>query len=395
MRHIGVDESSDPVEDPYCKLHLNSPVGGWFPALRTLSWSITESNLPYADLFFSPHLEAIFIQVSWSLSLHRIPSDILSTIASTIAILPASALQVLLVEIHCPRIPPLYLKDPLSSVVLRCGPLLTEFSSPIPLSSAAVNHLIQLPHLRTWDTGDPPPTYSPSSLPLVFPPLIKFTLRKHAAHGWLSLFKRLQHGVSTTQGATPLSRVVESLQSLDIESFHDRITDFSFASTIQIFRNLVSLNVGARCHATNGEVQCGFKLDNDNINNLATALPQLESLFLGRVCPENTCATTVVCLLVISVCCIKLQELEVHFNTTNIVEDFKNISEDPQLREASSLPRCTLSCLDVTQMPLTLDEPGLEIVVNGMINIFPALGGFAGREQVWDRLNARIVEGGV
>jgi len=278
-------------------------------------------------------------------------------------------------------IPSTYLKDSLSSVVLCCGPSLTEFSSPVPLSGAAVNHLVQLPHLRTWHTGDPPPVYSPSSLPLVFPPLIKFTLRKHAAHGWLSLFKRLQHGVSTTQGATPLSRVVESLRSLDIESFPDRIIDLPFASTIQMFRNLVSLNVGAHCHNENGEGQCAFKLDNDDINNLAMALPQLESLFLRWVCPENTCATTVVCLLVISVCCIKLQELEVHFNTTNVVDDFKNISEDPRFRELRSLPRCTLSCLDVSQTPLTLDEPSLEIVVNGMINIFPALAGFTGASK--------------
>ena len=391
MRHIGLDESSVPVEDPYCKLRLNSPVGGWFPALQTLSWSITESNLPYADLFFSPHLEEVFIQVSWSLSVLKVPSDILPTIASTISILPTSTLQVLLVVINCRTIPSTYLKDSLSSVVLRCGASLTEFSSPIPLSGAAVNHLIQLPHLRTWRTRDPPPVYSPSSLPLVFAPLTKFTLEEHAAHGWLYLFKRLQHGVSTTKDATPLSRVKESLQTLDIDSFPDPIIDSSFASTIQMFRNLVSLNVGAHCHDENGHGQCAFKLDNDGVNKLAMALPRLESLFLGRACHENTCATTVACLLAVSVCCVKLQELEVHFNTTNITDDFKNISEDPRFRELRSLPRCTVPYLEIYQTPLTLDEPGLETVVNGMLNIFPALRWFAGREQAWDRLNKRIM----
>ena len=39
-------------EETLNKLRLNSPPGGWFPALQGLSWCITEFNLPYADLCF-------------------------------------------------------------------------------------------------------------------------------------------------------------------------------------------------------------------------------------------------------------------------------------------------------------------------------------------------------
>jgi hypothetical protein len=82
---------------------------------------------------------------------------------------------------------------------------------------------------------------------------------------------------------------------------------------------------------------------------------------------------TVACLLFFSVNCTRLRMLTVHFNTTNIVDDFNHTFEDPQFRELRSLPRCPLMCFDAHSMPLHLDEPDFETVVNGMLNIFPSL----------------------
>ena len=39
--------------------------------------------------------------------------------------------------------------------------------------------------------------------------------------------------------------------------------------------------------------------------------------------------TIVACLLTISTYCVGLEKLEIHFSTTNIVNDFKNIQEVP------------------------------------------------------------------
>jgi len=388
MRCVKVDDSSVLTEDTYHKLRLNSPAGGWFPALQTLSWDVMKSNLPHIDLFLSPHLKRISISPPSS---QTIPHEILPAIASAISTLPASALETLLMEIDQDMVPPSYLKDSLSSVVLRCGPSLTRFTSLVPLSDAAVNHLIQLPHLRTWHTGGPPPTYAPSSLPPVFPPITKFTLESCAANGWLSLFKHLEHTASTIHGATPMSRVKQSLKSLNIiEGSPDPIIDVSFTSTIQIFRDLVSLNVWTDCHDNNGGGQCIFRLDNDDVIKLVTTLSQLESLLLGDPCFENTCTTTVACLLPISVYSTKLRDLTIHFNTTNVVEDFKGISRDPRFQELRSLPRCTLSCLYVSQTPLTLDGPGFETVANGMTDLFPALQNIVGDERAWWQLDERI-----
>jgi len=382
-----VDEWSSALgDDTFRQLRLNSPATGrWFPALRDLSWYITKYNFPYADLFFSPHLERVSIYMSLAWRNSEVPPEILPAITSTISALPGPTLQYLFISVDYRRMPWAYFKESLSSVVLRCGQSLTEFTSPIPLTDAAVNHLIRLPHLRVWHIENPPPSYSASPLPLVFPPLTELTFGESAGCGWLSLFERLEGRASTMQGVTPLFRMKESLESLNIETIFGPMTNSLFASPIQIFRNLTYLNVEVYCHE-DGRGQCTFKLNDDHVTKLAMALSQLDYLQLGHPCFENTCATTVACLLPISVYCVKLQSLEIHFNTTNIIEDFKNISEEPEFQELRSLPRCPVSYLDVYLTPLTLDEPGLKTVAEGMVDIFPSLEHCEGLEEVWDEV---------
>ena len=392
MCQVCVDERSDLMEDAYRKFRLSSPPGGWFPALQELSWRIMEPNLPYIDLFSSPHLKRISIYTPLMWANFEAPPNILAAIASAVSTLPVPpVLRSLSIDIRCIA-PPGYFKDSISSAVLRCGPSLTEFTTTVTLSDAAANHLIRLPHLRTWRIEGTPPSYSASSLPLVFPPLTNLILGKGAARGWLSLFQRLEDGISPRQGVTPLSQVKESLKFLDANDRSGLIINFSLISPIQIFRNLVSLGVVVFCRDEVGEGQCTFGLNDDNVTELAVALPQLETLFLGSPCADNTCATTVACLLPISVHCLKLRELQIHFNTTNIVDDFKDISKNPRFQEFHLLPRCTLSHLQVDRMPLILDKPGSEIAVEGILNIFPHLGKFSGVEQSWHDLSKRIAK---
>ena len=367
MRQVGV---GDLAADTLRELRLNSPAGGWFPVLHRLYWYITESNLPYMDLFFSQYLKEVTIspQRSWVES--GVPHDITPAIASTISALPASTLQSLWVAYGVTWAD---LKVSLSSVASRCGPSLTEFTSPIPLSDAAINHLIHLPNLRIWRLKGHPPNYSTLPSPPTFPPLTEFALGGGATRDWLSLFKRLESGATSTQVVTPLSRIKESLGALEFENSPGFTIDALFTSTVRIFRNLTYLVVQIDCHDEDYEGRCPFKLNDDNVTKLAMALPQLEYLFLGRPCAKNTCTTTVACLLPISVYCLKLDELEIHFNTTNIVDDLKNISEDPRFQTVRSLPRCSLDYLGVWQIPLTVDDTDFEDVVNGILDIFPTL----------------------
>jgi len=113
----------------------------------------------------------------------EVPRDLLPAIASTISTIPTSTLKLLLVDTtHPRRVSWAYFKDTFSSVALRCGPSLTEFTPPVPLSDAAVDHLLRLPHLRTWRIEGPPPTYS-TSPPLILPSLTKLILGEGAVSG--------------------------------------------------------------------------------------------------------------------------------------------------------------------------------------------------------------------
>jgi len=396
MRQVSVDERMSLGKETFEKLRLNSPPGGWFPALQDLSWTITESNLLYADLFFSPHLKTISIRATYLWHKTGVPLGIIPTLVSKISALPTSSLERISVNANHWTMPWAHFKDSLSSIVLRCGPSFTEYDSPVPLSNTALDHLIQLPRLRTWRIHGPPPDYLASSLPLVFPPLRELILWKCAVRGWLPLLQRLD-GASTTQGVTPLSRTKESLKILKIKI--DNVSgaelndisriyiNASSISTIRCFRNLVDLDVQVYCDNRH----CIFELNNDSVTELAMALTQLESLLLGHPCYENTCLTTVACLLPISVHCNKLEKLEIHFNTTNIVDDFKNILEDPRFQQLRPLPRCPLGRLDVDRIPLDLDEWDFETVVNGMSDIFPSLTRCEGVKQSWDELSGKII----
>ena len=381
-------------EETLNKLRVNSPPGRWFPALQDLSWFVTESSLPWANRSFSPHLKRISIYVKWAWDNTALRFGSLPTLASIISALPTSSLERMSVDdnYHI-MLPWKHLKDSFSSVILRCGPSFTEYDSPVPLSDAAMDHLIHLPHLRTWRIHGPPPTYSTSSLPLVFPPLRELTLGEGAACGWFLLLRRLEGGASTTQGVTPLSKAKEFLKVLNVEDMSAINIDPSFVSTIQCFRNLVDLNVyDWHCPRINDEGECIFKLNDGNITELAMALAQLESLLLGRPCSKNTCLTTIACLLPISVHCSKLKKLNIHFNTTNIVDDLKNILEDSRFQQLRSLPRCPLTSLNVHDMPLSLDEPDLETVAKGMVDIFPSLTDCKGWEGSWKELSRAIAD---
>lgn len=387
MRALRVNEMSTLEGDTLYKLRLNSPPGWWFPALQKLSWTITRSNLPFvADLCFSPHLKMVSISVARRRDDHE---DVLAAINSTISALPTTNLQLLLISPNRKKIPWARFEDSFSSVVLRCGQSLTKFISPIPLSDAAINHLIQLPCLRTLHIECPPPGPSALTLPTIFPPLTHFMSGRDAIRGWLSLFKRLGHGVPATQGVTPLFKMNESLRVLETDA---ATIDVSLLSPIKVFRNLVSLRVASPCDYEGIEAKCTFKLNDDNVTELAMALSQLDTLHLGHTCPKNTCATTVACLLPISVHCVKMETLEILFNTTNIVEDFKNISADPQFQEMRSLPKCRLSYLDVWLIPLTLNGPEFETVGCGLIDIFPSLERCQGIDGNWGRVSGRIRE---
>ena len=149
---------------------------------------------------------------------------------------------------------------------------------------------------------------------------------------------------------------------------------------------MVDLDIPAPC---NDEAmgQCTFELNNDNVTELAIALLQLEPLLLGLPCNKDTCATTVACLLQIAVHCLDLQKLEIHSNTTNIVDDFKSTSQSSRFRELCSLTGCMLRRLDMHRIPVIIIKSEYGVVVHGMTSIFPSLEILISYSEIWHLVN--------
>ena len=375
------------------KLRLKSPAGGWFPGLRVISWHVTKRNFPYAGLTFSPRLEKVFIFPMWG---RRDCGDsrFIDSVASTISTIPASNLRTLILGTRgCEAfssIPWEVLGDSLSSLVLRCGTPLEAIGSVAPLSDDAMAHLIRLPYLRTLHIEGPPPPYSASLLTLELPALKGCSFGEGAADGWVSLLKRLEGGVPDAKSTTPLFRMKESLRHLKIQDPDGLVIDGSFASLIRTFRNLVQLDVDVYCGDAVKEDRCTFLANDDDVTKLTAALPRLVALLLGHPCSHNTCATTVACLLPISVHCVELERLEIHLNTTDIAGDFRNVLEEPRFQKLRHFPRSPLLVLNVFNTPLALEGPDKLVVATGLVDAFPSLLKVDGGRRSWDDLSEML-----
>ena len=119
------------------------------------------------------------------------------------------------------------------------------------------------------------------------------------------------------------------------------------------------------------EGSCSFHLTDDDVQDLAVALPFLVALSLGRACRFNACRTTVSSLLSISIHCLGLELLEIHFNTRTITGDIQRLLDEDSGR---GKPRCKLRALRVGRLPLEVqDEQDIGTIATGFLDIFPSL----------------------
>lgn len=383
MREVGVGYLALEAKTLQLLL-LKAPPGGWFQGIRYIDWDVSPATIPYAHIFFSPQLKTLNVYGAW----HTTPTALeLSNTASVFSQIPASALQTLTLRFNVPTGSSPDFDQSLRSVVLRCGSSLTQFTATIPLSDAAVNHLFDLPHLKFVKIADFPPPHRNASFPKFFPPLTALFIIGRGAGEWNNLFIELERGVSAAQQVAPLFKMKESLRSLWFKMPYGSEIGSPF-TVIRTFRNLSSLDVD---HVCDQDYQglCSFKMDDSNVAELAATLPHLRSLILGSPCSTNTCATTVACLLQLSVRCPKLEALCIHFNTTNIVNDLEDTLYDPRFQELRSLPRCSIERLTTGEIPLFIDEPGLQVVEEGLVDIFPNLVFCDGSEE-WRVVAYRI-----
>ena len=366
MRGLTLGSDNKPTSDTIFRLLCNSSEV-LFPKLEWLRWCMWETSpaLPFSRLFLPPHLKRLTLYANPYPD--PSPPHQLETIAQMVSFLPTSLEDLI---IHSGYSEEKVVQDAVSSFICRCGPSLRSFDTWVPISEAAIYHLIQLPNLSNWNAIQGPPETIPAS---ILPSIEDIRLDKPEHLPWLHLLT---------------SHTNIKLKSLDLPPSSS--IGSALLSCVMQFRNLVTLHVGAYYPACT-EI-CLFRLTDGDMENLVTALPRLQSLLLGRPCYHNSCNTTLASLVSISVHCLDLVALETHFNTQTIVGDMKRLLDGGAGRDKA---KCKIESLSVWGLPLEIRDEDTETVATGFKDIFPHLKNFGHFGTVrWVQLGFRLEDRG-
>jgi len=357
------------------------PNGVVFSGLRDMDWTVQHHTIPFYRLFLSSHL-TIFKFV-YTPTEDEISDETLPSITSLMMELETSSLQRL--ELNLPPTTSPSLGFAISSVVLRCGPSLSALHVTTPLSDAAVRHIMTLPNLTSWDARNGPPTVSDLSPFGVFPQLETLNLHTDASLEWLSFFEATPRTFPWQDSHAPPHR--GPCQKLDfLESRVPTPVNAALISPIMQFHALVFLTLESACSDADG---CTFSLTDDDVTEIAIALPRLRDAHFGEVCSANSCQTTVSSLIPFSVHCKDLVLLSIHFNTGNIREDLEVASMDPRLNDSPSFSERSVWLL-LSDAPYLISEEDVEPVLTGFLTIFPSLEEIGGHGSEWDKLNPAL-----
>ena len=353
------------------------------PGLRSLHWEPHRSDdLPFFRLLLSPKLTTI------SLNINTVSAEDFSILQQLITELGTFHLRDLRLEM--PEKASRRMESAASSAVLQFGPALKKLTIYPPLSDTAIRYIMLLPNLTTWyAVNGPPRTPNLSLSNHIFPRLNHLSLAKEASFEWLTFFTIPARHIPSGQSSHPPLRhgPIERLRQLTIVP--DVIIDATFTSRIIQFRRLTSLTLKSACYTVGG---CAFKLTDDNIAEIAAALPRLEKAMLGRACPANSCQTTVTSLVSLSTRCKNLRFLDIHFNTANLREDLDSLSTDLRLDSLRTVRTSNKFHLYLSKTPYTINEDDVVPVLRGFRRIFPSLVKIWGESGPWDKLNLRLPE---
>ena len=375
MRELRLGPEGNITRDTLSRISCNTPNGVLFPKLERLFWNTrtADSEIAFFRLFLSPRLKSVTLCTDIGSPLGQ-PEAISQIISS----LPISLDQLLVIS----RQGKGPISDAISSLVCRSGSSLGSFGTRVPLSEAAVRHLMQLPNLRYWKTVQGPPLDIPTS---IFPSLEQLHLAEPAALPWIYLLashrNHILQGSSTL--ATSRANVRETLESLKCTS-NSIVVDSSLLASVTMFRNLVTLCVRTYCSSTEG---CTFRLTDNDVENFASGLPRLRELEFGLPCHFNSCDTTVASLLSISTHCLDLVALEIHFNTRTIVGDIQRLVDGGAQHDEA---KCALWSLTVGSLQPVVREEDIETVAMGLKIIFPRLVNISYHKSRWYEVKHRL-----
>lgn len=366
--------------------------------LQELYWWLNWTNFSFLTSFLSPQLTRIDITTNSRLSpaetvepwVGEIPADALAAMRSAINMFPPS-LKVLALRLGDGQ--ETRLTEDISAYILKCGESLLELFSNLVFSIEALVHLMNLPNLREWTTDQEPPQVAdlirhgvPDGPASLFPSLQLLQLRGEPALGWLSFF-------SASKDQFPPWTLAGNL--IHLTYVHPAVVvDSSLLSKFLPFTNVVELFVGEGCPLIPllVDARCTSRFTDQDVESLAIAMPKLEVLTLGKwLCGANTCPTTVLSLLFLSVHCTKLRRLSIHFRTSNMAADVMAMVDYASSHDLHQKPKCVLNTLVLGCHIPHLEDHEVALVSAGISAIFPSLTQFGDPFNRPHQLKTKIV----
>lgn len=343
------------------------------PNLQSLEWYSATDTFAYINLFRSPRLTSLNVRV-----IPNIPN-----IVPILVSLPVETLEELrFLDLSGDRA----VQDAISNSVLGTKATLRSIEVSSDLSDAAIRHVVRLPNLSdarvrfaNLDRGAAFPDSS-------FPSLRTLETRVDRDGGWKYLVKdaiNLESIVLYSLTAVHPEETMDIFELLIKRGFHRTMHRLSFAPSepcdltplvlapFHNFRSLTRLAVTPPCEPT----QCKSQLTDDALGQLAKALPQLVELFLGGVpCGSPTRGITFAGLRFLSVHCVHLETLQVHFSTLEIPTD---IPEDVLSKPPDQAPLgpnyCRLLRLVVGGLPISASGKSPLIIAYFLYQLFTRL----------------------
>ena len=349
--------------------------------LQGLNWWLNWTNLSFLTLFLSPHLTRIDINTNvlrfsptetvdpW---IDEIPTEVLPVMRSAIKMFPPS---LTFLGLYMGNGRETRLTEEISAYILQCGKLLQEFHSNLVLSTGALVHLMDLPSLRQWTTEQEPPEVAdlihhgvPDGPASLLSSLQLLQLRGEPTLGWLSFFNSPKdQSPSWTLANNNLINLAHYRIAADMA-----VIDSALLSKFLPFTSLVNMFIGEGCQIEDSN--CTSRFTDEDVESLAIAMPKLEVLTLGRrPCNANTCPTTVLSFLFLSIHCTKLKQLSIHFRTSNMPAEIMSMVDYASSHDLFQRPKCPLDTLVMGDQILHLEDHEIALVSVGIAVIFPFL----------------------
>ena len=367
-------DSEVPSDDILHLINLSQSGQPFMPRLQLLHWTTSRAFLPWLHLLLSPSLSDIHIDFNGG---RTTPVNV-----AVVKVLPTTELKHIAfstlhtnAEIDAALLDLVLRTKRLESIYLQQEANTEDASSPGDGVEDERLERIELDSLKSIIIGVKneikflPNFFNGTTLPNV-----QYIYLKHSGRTEWS-------DASDLFGSILRSASPSALHTLRYTS-HYHGMDITSARIYQLrsFTALKTLRITSACGATG----CKFFLSDDDVSTIAFAMPNLVELHLGGApCDSTSVAVSVDGLAILAANCIRLAELQIHFDTIGFINRALDVSSQHVGSARLTQNSCQLTQLNVGRIPLGKGMDGYWTIGTALLQIFPNLKSIKFYEQAF------------